>query len=159
MTTRPPRNNEVNGRDYIFVSKEEFLKRRKRGELLEWATNFGTLYGTPKACVEKELRNGADVLLTIDVKGARQIKRKNPASIHIFLMPPSLAELERRLRNRATDKQKDITKRLTIAQREMTQSKQYDYIVVNDSIGDAVARLVSIVKGESKKRSIKRRSK
>jgi len=150
MTTRPPRSNEVEGKDYYFVSKKDFLEHNRNGELLEWACNFGHLYGTPRSAVQKAIREGKDILLTIDVKGAKKVKMAIPGSIHIFLMPPSIYDLEKRLKKRGTDNTKDIHKRLNVARREIEEAKRYDYIVVNDSIKSAVSKLKSIIEAEKK---------
>jgi len=141
----------VNGKDYHFVSRGEFLKKRKKKKLLEWASNFGYFYGTPLAPVKDSIKKGKNILLTIDVKGAKKVKKLIPDSIHIFLMPPSISDLKKRLKKRGTDKQKDIKKRLSIAAKEIKEAKKYDYTVVNDNINNAVSRLKSIVRLETKK--------
>jgi len=151
VTTRPPRDNEMDGKDYFFVSRKEFFKMRKKGELLEWASNFGNFYGTPRRFVKKTVNDGKDILLAIDVKGAKNIRKLIPESVHVFLMPPSIADLKKRLRGRGTDKLKDVKKRLAIAKREMAQAKLYDYVVMNDSIKNAVAELREIVSDEKNK--------
>lgn len=124
---------------------------RRGGGLLEWAWNFGHLYGTPRREVEKALGKGRDILLAIDVKGARKVKRKLPESIHIFLAPPSMSDLKKRLRKRGTDRPQEIRKRLNIARREMAQAKGYDYVVINDNLKKAVSRIKSILRSEKKK--------
>jgi len=151
LTTRPPRDNEVNGEDYYFVSQDEFLKMRKKRGFLEWACNFGHFYGTPRRPVEEVLKKGKDILLAIDVKGAKKVKKKTPGSVHIFLMPPSMSVLEKRLKNRGTDGEKEIKRRLRIAKREIAQVEKYDYVVVNDSVKRAVEHVKSIVKQEKRK--------
>jgi len=150
-TTRPPRKNEVNGRDYYFVSGDEFRRMRKKGELLEWAPVFGYFYGTPKAPVNETLNRGEDMLLAIDVKGAGQVKKKAPRSVHIFLAPPSMDDLRKRLKKRGTDRLLEIKKRLDVARGEMAQAKRYDYIVVNDALKEAVGRIESIMRSEKRK--------
>lgn len=151
VTTRPPRDNEAEKKDYYFISRREFLKRRRTGKLLEWACNFGHLYGTPRSFVEENINKGKDVLLTIDVKGARKVREKIPRSIHIFLTPPSIFDLEKRLKKRGTERPGEIKKRLNIARREMAQAKRYDYVVINDSVENAVSRLKSIVRLEKER--------
>ncbi len=158
VTTRPPRDNETNGRDYYFVSREKFLKMRRDGKLLEWARNFGYFYGTPRGFVDKALMEGKDMLLAIDVKGARKVKKIKPESVTIFLAPPSISSLRQRLKKRGTDSPREIKKRLKVAEREIAQSKKYDYVVVNDTIEKALGRLRSIVRYEKiKKRTRKKR--
>lgn len=152
VTTRPPRDNEKDGRDYCFVSRDRFLKMRKKGAFLEWAGNFGYFYGTPRGPVEKTLRGGRDMLLAIDVKGAAKVKKKVPESIHIFLRPPSISDLRARLKKRGTDNLGQMRRRLKIASREIARAKRYDYIVVNDSLNKAVKRVKSILQSEKKKR-------
>jgi len=151
LTTRPPRDNEANGKDYYFVSQDKFSKMRRKRGFLEWACNFGNFYGTPRKPVEEVLKKGKDILLAIDVKGAKKVKKKAPGSVHIFLMPPSMAALEKRLKNRGTDSEKEIKRRLRIAKREIAQAENYDYAVVNDSVKKAVERVKSIVKQERRK--------
>ena len=124
---------------------------RRKGELLEWASNFGKLYGTPRVPVEEALLSGRDMMLAIDVKGARKVKKKFPKSIHIFLAPPSMEVLEERLRRRGTDGQRDIKRRLTIARGEMAQAKRYDHVVVNDNLKVAVSRIKSILRTAKRK--------
>jgi len=148
VTTRPPRRGERNGKDYIFISGKEFEKRKRSGALLEWAKNFGYFYGTPRDKVLKLLTSGKDVILAIDVKGAMKIKKLYPDGVFIFIVPPSLDELKKRLKRRGTDGAKEIKKRIEIAQNEMAYLPMYNYAVVNESINKAVARLESIVKTE-----------
>ncbi len=151
VTTRPPRWGEKNGKDYIFISAKEFERLKRNGALLEWAKNFGHSYGTPKDKVLKLLKSGKDVILAIDVKGATKIKRLYPDGVFIFIVPPSLDELKRRLKHRGTDGAKEINKRIEIARKEMSYLPMYNYAVVNESINKAVARLEFIVKIERRK--------
>jgi len=123
---------------------------RRRRSLLEWAQNFGYFYGTPLAHVEKTLKRGRDLLLAIDVKGAKKVKARMPSSVRIFLAPPSMTALRRRLEKRGTEEPATIRKRLDIARREMAQAKRYDHIVVNDTLNEAVDRLRRIVRRERK---------
>ncbi|MFH1753747.1 MAG: guanylate kinase [Candidatus Omnitrophota bacterium] len=147
-TTRSPRKNEKSGRDYIFLSKDEFKKMRAKGKFLEWTNNFGDLYGTPKAFVKKTISSGKDVLLAIDVKGAMQIKKMEGSSVLMFLLPPSLRLLEKRLRGRNTEGRETIARRLRIARRELSYSKRYDYAVLNNSLRDAVDTVKAILIAE-----------
>lgn len=123
---------------------------RRKGCLLEWAQNFGYFYGTPLGHVEKTLKEGKDILLAIDVKGAKKVKAKMPSSVHIFLAPPSMTALRKRLEGRGTEEPEKIKKRLDIARREMAQADRYDHIVVNDTLSEAVDRLKRIVRSERK---------
>ena len=132
LTTRPPRQGERNGKDYIFISAKEFEKLKRRGKFLEWAKNFGHSYATPKDKVLKLLSSGKDVILAIDVKGATKIKRLYPDGVFIFIVPPSLDELKKRLKHRGTDGAKEIKKRIEIAQKEMSYLPMYNYAVVNE---------------------------
>lgn len=146
MTTRPPRAGEKNGEDYVFVSEQEFEKIRKEDGFLESASVFGHHYGTPLKFVEEKLRGGKDVLLVIDVQGAMAVKKKRPDAVLIFIEPPSLEELERRLRNRGTDSEESIRLRLKIARDEMAKSKDYQYRVKNKDLDVAVTQTGEIIK-------------
>lgn len=148
LTTRLPRRGERKGKDYFFVSKEDFQERRKKGELLEWTSVLGELYGTPRWFVEKSIDRGRDILLSIDVRGALQVKRLYPQGIFIFILPPSLKTLETRLKKRSTEKNSQIAKRIRLAKRELSFAKYYDYIVVNDNLEEAVDKLRSIIIAE-----------
>ena len=145
VTTRPPRGREKIKRDYDFVSEVSFKNKAKKGDFLEWAKNFGYYYGTPKKAVYDKLKKGKDLILTIDVKGALQVRKKISDCVMIFIAPPSLEELLRRLRRRATDKSKEISKRLRIAKKEISFSRKYNYIIINDKLEDAVRKLKSII--------------
>jgi guanylate kinase len=150
-TTRPPRKGETDGKDYFFVSPEEFRAMIKRKELLEHENNFSFLYGTPKKFVLKLLERGKSVLLSIDVKGAMKVKRLYPdRSVLIFIMPPTLSELKKRLESRMTDEASSISSRLKIARREIGYKSKYDHVVVNDSLEAAYKRLKKIILSESK---------
>ena len=133
-TTRSIRDNEVNGVDYYFISIPEFQKMIDNNEVLEYAYFGSNIYGTPKAPIDKWLSEGKTVILKIEVQGAANIKRLYPDSISIFILPPSMEELENRLRSRGTEDETDVKKRLEIAHNEIDMSKEYDYLVVNDSI-------------------------
>ena len=150
-TTRPPRKGETDGKDYFFVSPEEFRAMIKRKELLEHEENFGFLYGTPKKFALSLLEKGKNVLLSIDVKGAAKVGKLYPGkSVLIFIMPPTLSELKKRLESRMTDAASSISNRLKIARREIGYKGRYDYVVVNDSLEAAHRKLKEIILAESK---------
>ena len=144
-TTRQPREGEVHGKNYFFLSREEFLKRVENNEFLEWAEFSGNIYGTQKAYVEEKLALGKNMILEIDTKGALNVKKIMPEAILIFILPPSFEELEARLRGRHTETEEAIQKRLESTKLEMENSKQFDYRVVNDSIKNAVKSLEEIM--------------
>jgi guanylate kinase len=143
-TTRVQRAGEVNGFDYEFVSEQEFQRLIDAGDFLEWALVHGNYYGTPLSGVRKLREKGRDVVLKIDVQGAEQIRRRAPDAITIFVLPPSKAELESRLRGRHTDSEEAIERRLADALREMEESSKYDYVVVNDDLGACADELTTI---------------
>jgi len=143
-TTRKPRKGEINGKDYIFLSKEEFENQIKEGRFLEYALIHGNYYGTPKEEVEKLLNNGKDVILVIDVQGMKQIKNKIKPMTTIFIIPPSIDELINRMRKRG-DIEEEINKRLETAKRELKQWKDYDYIVINDILEHAKEDIKRII--------------
>ncbi len=154
MTTREKRDREVDGKDYYFVSDEEFEKNIKAGNFLEWANFVGHKYGTPKDRVE-ELRNqGKNVFLEIEINGARQVMEsvKDDRVISIFLMPPSFKALENRIRKRQTESEEVIQERLQKGLKEMTMTDNYDYIVINDKITKAAQEIVDLIKAKLKKR-------
>jgi len=146
VTTRAPRPNEKNARDYFYTDAKKFRQSIKKGEFLEWEENFGCLYGTPGKFVSETVKSGRDILLSIDVKGAMQVKKALPASVLIFLKPPSMKELARRLRGRNTDRPKEINARLRRAKNEMKYADKYDYVIVNDRLEHAVKAIISIIK-------------
>ncbi len=147
-TTRKPRPGEVSGRDYFFVDRETFERMVEEGDFLEWAEVYGNLYGTSKSQVTKALEAGKDILLDIDTQGALQVKKNFPEAVLIFILPPSLIELERRLRRRGTDNEETIEKRLRIARDEIKKALYYDYLVVNDVLEVAFDKLRSIITAE-----------
>ena len=154
MTTREKRDREVDGKDYYFVSDEEFDKNIKAGNFLEWANFVGHKYGTPKDRVE-ELRNqGKNVFLEIEINGARQVMEsvKDDRVISIFLMPPSFKALENRIRKRQTESEEVIQERLQKGLKEMTMTDNYDHIVINDKITNAAQEIVDLIKAKLKKR-------
>jgi len=154
-TTRKPRTGEKEGIDYIFLAKEEFDNKVKHNEFLEWEKNFGHLYGTPEDQVHEAIKQGKDIILTIDVKGTKTVKEKFKDSISIFIMPPTKKELEKRLRGRNSDHETQVSIRVNESDREIESSKEYDYIVVNDDLDKAVQELVGIIQQERKKREQK----
>ena len=134
VTTRSPRPGEMHGREYFFVSFERFREMVENDELLEHAEYVANRYGTPRFYVEERLREGMNVLLDIEVQGARQVRRKMPEAILVFIAPPSLVELERRLRGRGTDTERAIEGRLIRARQEYQEADFYDYLIVNDDV-------------------------
>jgi guanylate kinase len=150
-TTRAPRKGEVDGVDYHFLSKKRFDSMVGRGEFLEHEENFGNLYGTPKKGIDKALKEGKDVLLSIDVKGAMHVKRLYPEqAVLIFILPPSIKVLEKRLRARMSEGEEAIRRRLSLVKGEMAYRTRYDHRVINDDIGRAYRRLERIVRAELK---------
>ena len=147
-TTREPRPGEVNGRDYYFRSREEFDKMLSEDAFLEHAEYVGNFYGTPAAPVDEMLEQGFNVLLDIEVQGAGQVIARRADALSIFLCPPSLAELERRLRGRGTDSEEKIRGRLEAARREYSLLPMYSYLVVNDDADEAVRELDAIITAE-----------
>jgi guanylate kinase len=140
-TTRQPRPGEVAGKDYYFVSPAEFKTLIERGQLLEWAEYAGNYYGTPRENVETQIHQGRTVLLEIEVIGAQQVKQTFPEALRLFILPPNLAELERRLRDRGTDAEDAIAKRLQRAKAEMELSTEFDVQIVNDDLEQALAKI------------------
>jgi len=147
-TTRKMRAGEQNGINYYFLTKEEFMKSVKNDDFLEWAEFSGNYYGTNKKFVKKCLDNDENILLEIDTQGALQVKEKMDNAILIFITPPSLEELERRLRGRGTENEETIQKRLSIVKSEMNNSKIFDYTVVNDEVDNAVNEIERIIQNE-----------
>ncbi|MCZ6624297.1 MAG: guanylate kinase [Deltaproteobacteria bacterium] len=147
-TTRTRRSVEVPGRDYHFVAKGKFGGMRARGDFAEWANVHGSLYGTPRRPLERNIRRGRDVLLDIDVQGAKKIKKQYHHAVGIFLLPPSWVELEKRLALRRTDQRESIRQRLKNARREVREILRYDYFVVNREIREALESLKAIVIAE-----------
>jgi guanylate kinase len=149
LTTRAPREGEVDGVDYSFVSEDEFNRKVEAGELAESATVFGSRYGTPRAPLEKAVAESRDMLLDIDIQGARQLRKSYPAdSVSIFVMPPSFVELEERLRRRGTETEEAIAHRLEQAREEARAYPEYDYLIVNADLEDSLARLRAVVEAE-----------
>ncbi|ADI01634.1 MAG TPA: guanylate kinase [Syntrophothermus lipocalidus] len=147
-TTRPPRPGEVHGEHYFFLSKDTFCQLVEQGEFLEWALVYDHYYGTPRSFVLENLQKGQDVLLEIDIQGARQIRHQFPEGVFIFIAPPDVQELARRLRKRGKDSIEAIEKRLSSYAEEMAQLQHYDYLVVNDRVEAAAEKLVAIMVAE-----------
>lgn len=144
-TTRTPRPGEVAGKDYHFVNRDEFEKLKCQGEFLEWAEVYGNFYGSPKREVERLLSEGFDVVLVLDVQGALSVKAQYPDSVLVFLKPPSLEELRRRLEERGTEPPEVIERRMLKASWEMQQAVKFDHVVVNDEIDKAVDEIIHII--------------
>ena len=149
MTTREPREGEVHGKDYFFVTREHFLENIEAGNFLEHATVFDNLYGTPKDMVINRLEKGRNVILDIDVQGGLQVKKAMPEAILIFILPPSLAELRKRLEGRGTESADKVEKRIGEALNEIRVIGEYDYYLVNDDLDSAVERIRNIMTAES----------
>jgi len=152
-TTRARRSGEVNGRDYHFITARQFASMKDRGKFAEWAKVHDFLYGTLRQPLDRSIGSGGDMILDIDVQGARKIKRIYPQAVSVFLLPPSWGELQRRLVLRGTDRQNTIRRRLTNARREIQEIIKYDYYVVNRDVEGAIEALKSIVEAERAKTS------
>ena len=146
-TTRAPRAHEQDGRDYHFISRDEFERLIAAGEFIEHADVFGNFYGTRRSVVAAALAGGRDLILEIDWQGARQVREHLPEAVHVFILPPSRAELERRLRKRATDSAEAIARRLAESVSEMSHWREFDYVVVNRDFDQALAELEAIFDG------------
>lgn len=149
MTTREPREGEVHGKDYYFVTRAEFLANVEAGNFLEHATVFDNLYGTPRDMVIRRLEKGRNVILDIDVQGGLQVRKAMPDAVLIFVLPPSLTELRKRLEGRGTETVEKVEKRLGQALNEIKLIGEYDYYIVNDDVEEAVQRIRSIMTAES----------
>lgn len=145
-TTREPRAGEQDGREYHFVDVARFRALRDAGEFLEWAEVHGNYYGTSKAWLRGELDAGRDTLLEIDWQGAHQVRKVFPEAVGIFILPPSMEELERRLRGRGTDSEEVIVRRLLAARGEMRHVAEFDYVIINNELPDALGDLVAVVR-------------
>lgn len=150
-TTRKPREYEENGVHYFFHTREEFEKMRERMELLEWAEFCGNYYGTPRKYVVEQLMAGRNVILEIEVQGALQVKQIYPDGVLIFMVPPNLEELGRRLTNRGTEDKETINRRMCRALEEMELVNEYDYLVINDTVEQATQDILTIVEAEKMK--------
>ena len=147
-TTRPRRPTEVEGKNYYFLERARFEAMIRDGGLLEYADYVGDYYGTPRAPVERELEAGRDVILELELAGARQAKAALPEAVMLFIAPPSLYELERRLRGRGTDTEEKIQKRLARAREEIRAVREFDYAIVNDVLSDAVRDFAAVIRAE-----------
>ena len=147
-TTRAPRMGETNGTDFFFVTEGAFTAMRARDEFAEWAEVHGHLYGTPAKALESALGRGLDVLLDIDTHGARQLRQRYPEAVSVFIMAPSMADLEARLRERNSNSPGDIARRLSRAKEEIAAWRQYDYLIINRDVKDAVDQLATIIQAE-----------
>ncbi|WP_204487360.1 guanylate kinase [Caldicoprobacter guelmensis] len=148
VTTRKPRAGEKEGVNYFFRDKETFLKMVENGEFLEYAEVYGNYYGTPKKFVEEKLADGRDVILEIDIQGALQVKERFPEAVFIFVIPPSMEELKRRIVKRGTEDAETIYKRFQSAYEELNYISRYNYVILNDTVESAVAKLEAIVLAE-----------
>ncbi|MBI2836007.1 MAG: guanylate kinase [Acidobacteria bacterium] len=156
-TSRAAREGEADGVDYNFINRQRFEEMIHCGEFLEWADVFGNLYGTCLSDTERHLEAGRDLVLVIDVQGARQVRRQGRERIAIFVLPPSPDILERRLRGRSKDSEEAIRRRLAVARQEITAFEEYDYVVVNDEFDACVERLGAIVLAERARLAVARR--
>ena len=148
-TSRLPREGEVEGESYYFISKDEFKEKIQREDFLEWAEVYGNYYGTPKAQIEEHLSQGRDVILEIEMLGSAQIKQKDPNAISIFVMPPSLEVLRARLISRGTESDKAIEHRLSCTMKEMDHLPSYDYYILNEDLELATDKLIAIMEAEA----------
>jgi guanylate kinase len=145
-TTRPPRPGEQDGREYHFTTAEDFVARANRGEFLEWAEVHGNYYGTSRLMVEKEMKEGTDILLEIDWQGARQVRKLFPDAAGIFILPPSIAALSERLHKRGQDEPDVITRRLLAAGGEMAHAPEFEYAIINEEFNVALSEMSAIVR-------------
>lgn len=147
-TSRKPRPGEINGKDYYFLTNEEFEEKISKNELLEYAKYADNYYGTPKDVIEEKINKGIDVILVIEIQGALKIKEILPDTLFIFILPPSMKELQRRLENRGTETKDAITKRFKTAYKELNEVTKYNYVVINDIVSEASHKVNSILESE-----------
>ncbi|PYM06661.1 MAG: guanylate kinase [Candidatus Rokuibacteriota bacterium] len=147
-TTRPPRPGEVDGADFHFVTESAFKELREAGGFAEWAEVHGNLYGTHAGTIERALAEGRDIILDIDTQGARQLRARYREAVLIFIIAPSMAELEQRLRERRSDAEREIKRRMDRAREEIQLWRQYDYLIVNRDVKDAVEQLAAVIQAE-----------
>jgi guanylate kinase len=152
-TSRPPRPNEVNGKDYYFISREEFQARIDQGEFVEWVENYGNLYGSSGKTMEAFLQNGQDLLLDIEPRGARKVKQTFKGGVYVFVLPPSRLELLNRLEGRGCETDEVIQSRFEQAESELKEVSWYDYVIFNKDLETAVNQLISIYVAQKCKRS------
>jgi guanylate kinase len=150
-TTRKPRIGEIEGKNYFFIDEDEFVKKINNDDFLEYALVYGNYYGTPKKTVLKQLENGKDIILEIDIQGALKVKENYPKGVFIFILPPSLEELKNRIEGRGTDSKEVIHRRLKCAYDELNYAFQYDYVVLNDEVDSAVEKIKEIISAEKNK--------
>ncbi len=151
-TTRPPRPGEVNGRDYVFVDEKTFRRMIKKEAFIEWAENYGHLYGTPRKEVENYLRRGYDIIFDVDSRGAKALKERYPGGVFVFVLPPSLEVLKRRLRGRGSESPEALKRRLEKATAEIKEVFWYDYVIFNRKIEESVDRLRAVYLAEKSRR-------
>lgn len=144
-TTRLPRAGEIDGKEYYFVTKERFRQMIQDGKLLEWTEFAGNCYGTPRLAVEEKLQQNISVLLEIEIEGAKQIKQTFPKAFRIFILPPSFDELEHRLRQRGTESEEDILRRLERAKEEIALGEEFDRQIINDDLETALTALITVI--------------
>ena len=156
-TTRKPRGGEKEGEDYVFISEEEFEEKQQRGDFLEWENNFGHNYGTSVVQLREAVSNGRDIILNIDVKGARTVKKLYPGSVSVFIMPPSKGELEKRLKERNADQEDQVSMRLQESRKEIDSSDEFDYMIVNRELEEAIKELKTIITAEKDNRTKKKK--
>ena len=147
-TTRSPREGEVDGENYYFLSKDEFIKRVENCEFLEYAQVYNNYYGTPKKHIEEKLNAGIDVILEIDIQGALQVKETYKEGVYIFILPPSMEELKKRIINRGSETTESLNTRFSSAYSELSYMGRYNYAVINDEVEEAVKKIVSIIVAE-----------
>lgn len=148
MTTRAPRDGEVHGESYYFVSKEEFQRTIEENGFLEYAEVYGNFYGTPKRNVMELLKSGMDVILEIDIQGALQVKKAYPEAVLTFILPPSMAELRKRITDRGTETEESLKRRMGETLNELSYMHEYDYCVINDELQEAIRRVMAIMTAE-----------
>ena len=144
-TTRSPRGNEKNGIDYIFVSEEEFHKLIDSGEMIEYAEVYGNFYGTSRSSIEKPLKEGKNIILDIDWQGARRVKSLYPEAVSVYILPPADREAEKRLQLRQQDTDDTIDARMSSYQEQMAHRHEYDHLIINDNLAEAIQQLLKIV--------------
>jgi guanylate kinase len=153
-TTREPRDNETDGIDYHFISEENFEEKVKHNKFIEWAKVYQYYYGTAFESIDSHKKNGADVLIELDVQGAKSLRKLNYKAIFIFILPPSLKELEIRLRNRKTESESAIKDRLESSKNEVQQCKLYDYILTNINVEETAENIISVIKAEQLRKEL-----
>lgn len=151
-TSRSPRPNEIDGKDYYFISRDDFRKRIKKGEFIEWVENYGQLYGSSRKAMEEFIRDGNDLLLDIEPRGARKVKREFKGGIYVFVLPPSRSDLLKRLEKRGHESENAIRKRYKQAESELQEISWYDYVIFNQDLDKAINQLIAIYTAEKCKR-------